>query len=67
MDSVTVGKYKELTEIFIQNCEDTFKENDVCLYGKMGKAALENTINTNEAAYIKLAQNYNMSYLYHIL
>jgi len=28
---------------------------------------LENTINTDETAYIQLAKRYNMSYLYHIL
>lgn len=67
MDSITVGKYKELTDIFIQNCIDRYPENDVCIYGQFGKAALENTIDVNLGQYTQLAQRYNMSYLHHIL
>jgi hypothetical protein len=36
------------------------------LYGKLGKAAIENTIKNNEAEYISLVKRYNVSYLYHI-
>ncbi|MEI6425780.1 MAG: hypothetical protein WCO66_00335 [Candidatus Absconditabacteria bacterium] len=67
IDQATIETYKELSSIFLQNCEDRFTGSDVCLYGKLGKATLENTIQANEAEYIGLAERYKMSYIYHIL
>ncbi len=58
--------YKDLSQIFIQNCDDIFSGNDVCLYGKLGKSAIENTIKNNETEYINLVKSYNVSYLYHV-
>ena len=65
-NAAEVDSYKDLSQTFIQNCDDVFSGNDVCLYGKLGKAAIENTIKNNEAEYISLVKRYNVSYLYHI-
>ena len=65
-NAAEIESYKDLSQIFIQNCDDVFSGNDVCLYGKLGKAAIENTIKNNEAEYISLVKRYNVSYLYHI-
>lgn len=67
MDIKTVEEYKDLSTVFIEKCNKIFTGNDVCLYGELGKAALENSIENNESKFIELTERYNISYLYHIL
>jgi hypothetical protein len=66
MNSTEVERYKDISDIVLQNCKDRFPGNDVCTYWEFGKATLENTIEMNQTKYLQLTEQYNVSYLYHI-
>ena len=67
MNPQQIEEYQNLSTTYLETCDQLFPENDVCMYWKFAKSALENTIQTNEAWYIGLVSRYNVSYLYHIL
>jgi len=60
---------RTLSSLFIQECEKKlWIDDDVCIYWRIWSEVIEDDLSpANKAELITLAENYNQSYLYHIL
>ncbi|AHB41740.1 hypothetical protein P148_SR1C00001G0953 [candidate division SR1 bacterium RAAC1_SR1_1] len=60
---------EQLPILYIQECEKKLGiDDDVCIYGRIGSEIIDNQLSpANEVELISLGEQYNQSYLYHIL